>query len=123
MADFKPQKIVWFDALDHFFDDVLGHDLDEIKEQVAAGICELWQVGKKSYVVTRAECDQGGRPNEFCIVAGRGENAHGVISGFAEGAKRQGFKAVRIHSKRPGMGRHLKKIGFKTAETVYKMEL
>lgn len=119
----KPKKIKWDDSIGLILKPILYDDFDFIKNQVKNGVCELWQIANFGYTITRAELDFYGNPCDFVFVAGVGQNALGVINHFKAGAKKQGFKAFRIHSKRPGMGRYLKKIGFKPEETVYKMEL
>ncbi|MBE0471510.1 MAG: hypothetical protein IBX55_18615 [Methyloprofundus sp.] len=123
MVCIKPQKIKWSDSLDDIFRPLLFDDFDLIKNQVKTDICELWQIEGCGFTITRAELDHAGKPADFVFVVGVGQNALHVINHFRAGAKKQGFRAFRIHSRRVGMGRYLKKIGFKPLETVYSLEL
>lgn len=113
------KKIDWFDDLDFIMADVLGKAMEEIKHQIKLGICDLWEVKEHGYTITRAELDLGGNPNEFVFVAGWGQNSLEVIEHFEKQARLKGFKGLRIHSSRVGMGRFLERVGFDEAERVY----
>lgn len=117
------EKIRWFAALDEIMKDVLYEDMNAVRDEVKKGACELWEIQGHGYTITRAELDHNGNPADFVFVAGIGENARKVIEHFKNGAIKAGFKRFRIHSRRVGMGRYLKKIGFKPFETVYTLEL
>lgn len=117
------KKINWFNHLDAVMIAALGDDLEFIKNEIQSGICELWEVVGKGYLITRIEPDESNQPFELVFVAAVGRNMQAVIPYFQELARPKGVKKMRIHSKRPGMGRYLKEFGFEQAEVVYSASL
>lgn len=118
----NPIKVSWYDALNGYLAKVLGDDLAEIRRQVKAGVCELWQIPGHGVTITRKEY-QDGQPSEFVFVAGRGQEARDVIRHFEPIAKAEGFKKLRIHSERVGMGRYLAEVDFYLTEAIYKKDI
>ena len=108
--DFK--KINWRWWLDIELSEVLGEDLEQIKKEVEQDICQLYMIKNHGLLIVRREFEN----SEFVFVAGTGKNAISVIKHFREIAKKEGFKKMRIHSKRKGMGRYLKQVGFVEVE-------
>lgn len=117
------KKITWFPRLDAVMEAALGDDLEFIKNEIKTGVCELWEVVGKGYLITRIEPDQSKQPYELVFVAAVGKNMQAAIPYFQELARPLGVQKMRIHSKRPGMGRYLKSFGFEQAEVVYSASL
>jgi len=87
---------------------VLDDDLEQIKKEVQQGICDLYKIKNHGLLIVRREH----LTKEFVFVAGLGKNAKEVIKHFKTIAKSEGFKKMRIHSRRKGMARYLKTVGF-----------
>lgn len=114
------KKIEWSKEVEPELLTVLGEDLPEIRNQVKNGVCELWEIIGQGLTITRIEADKTGNPYEIVFVAGIGKDAKEVIEYFSQLAKKQlGVKKMRIHSKRKGMERYLKPLGFEFSESIY----
>lgn len=91
----------------------LGDALDEIAAEVQIGTCELWALKNYGLVVTRLEVDS--IPGELVLVAGAGRGLVDVVGSFQIVARDKGY-SMRIHSRRPGIGRLLcRKLNFRPA--------
>ncbi|WP_447018029.1 hypothetical protein [Shewanella algae] len=101
----------------------LGSDLRIIQSEVKAGKAQLIEWGNgELYTVTRAEVAADGP--ELVIVAAAGRHCVKYTEEIHELARKQGFKTVRLHTKRPDamlrMGRGL---GYQRAETILRAVL
>ncbi|WP_025822966.1 hypothetical protein [Shewanella marina] len=97
----------------------LGADLRIIQSEVAQGVAQLFVWGGEYYTVLRAE------DTELVIVAGAGKNAAQYTAEIHLLAKRQGFKTVRLHTKKPDAMLRLgaKKLGYQAQETILRAVL
>tara|TARA_B100000446_G_scaffold185938_3_gene211050 strand:+ start:6465 stop:6809 length:345 start_codon:yes stop_codon:yes gene_type:complete len=102
-----------------FFHDQLlavsaGDDLEEIREEVKAGLAVLWRCEsseKGGFVVTRIDGD------EFVVVLGEGSGAHEFLPHFVQFARSRKLK-IRTHVTRKGMIRVWKRYGVFLSEYV-----
>ena len=97
-------------------------EMKEIEEELKTGICDLYHFEDCGYVITRDE------DLEIVMVGGVGKRSKSVIDYFAKTKKKQGFKTMRLHSKRIGMGRFLFNLGFDEVgrigtEVIYRVAL
>lgn len=77
-----------------------GADLGIIRQEVEAGVCELWHCisdSDQAYVVTRREL-----PKEWVLVCGEGSGFHEFAPVFIKAAKARKL-SIRTHVKRRGM--------------------
>jgi hypothetical protein len=91
-------------------------DADVIKNQLSSGVAELFKV-HSAFFVTRLE------NTELVIVALAGENLALAAQVIFDSAKAVGCQSIRIHTKRKGLARMLKKFKPEHVETVYRRKL
>ncbi len=96
----------------------MGEDAAYFKQAIETGECKAWRLNHgKAYMITREE----GAELVVCCLEGSG--IHQVAPLIINIAKNAGFKGIRYHSKRAGMGRILQRYGFEEVERVYKVGL
>lgn len=91
-----------------------GSDMAIIREQVKAGIAQLWRVtgeGVDAYVVTRIDDD------EWVIVCGEGCGFKKMAPYFIAVARAKGL-TIRTHTKRKGIIRMWRQFGLTVDEYV-----
>ena len=91
-------------------------DRDAIAEDIEQGYSELWEIdGGASYLVSRIE-------SQYVVgVCFGGEDLPGASEFILRAAAKLG-KPVRLHTKRPGMGRLMKRFNPEVLETIYRIE-
>lgn len=96
--------------------------LDALLEQdVAAGLAQVWELDAgSSYAITRLE--RGGL-NELVICAYRGRDAEGFLELCLQGARAQGVRSIRFHTRRPGLARLIHRYRPDLAEYVYRVDV
>lgn len=98
-----------------------GEDEPIIRREVQRGIAQCWQIKNVGVMVTRLEVEPDSKT--LVIVAGAGKKAILVWQLMPKIAKANGAGLIRVHSKRPGMGRILSGLGYKATpgngETIY----
>lgn len=92
-----------------------GPDLLAIQAEVTSGEAELWYIDGHGYLVTRLEIYPEGRP-VLVLVAGAGAGLPRVVYRFQCIAQSRGY-AMRIHTRRPGVARMLRRLQFAPAGT------
>lgn len=102
----------------------LGPYAEAVAAEVRGEVCELWNIPGHGYLVTRIECDPQYRPQELVLVAASGRDALPVLRWFrANVARPMGCRWMRVHSRRPGMGRYLQPEGFAFDEAIFRAEV
>lgn len=110
-------KCAWNPHAAYVLRGALGDALADVAAEVDEGRAELWRYPPATYLVTRIECSPKGR--ELVLVALAGEAGHTIGRQWLAIAAGAACQSVRVHSRRPGMGRYLAPLGFQPVETVY----
>jgi hypothetical protein len=108
-------RVAWNDEAAAALAGAMAEDSEFIANEVKSGGAVLWCCVGHGWLVTRQE------GSELVFVAGAGINARDVIKLFISKKNKLKIKTCRIHSARRGMGKYLKKLGFKEVERVYKV--
>ena len=87
----------------------LGAGSKAIWSELVLGASECWEIVGHGYAITRLEECEGNRT--IVIAAAQGKKGIPVLKKLLEIGKANGAEKFRIHSRRPGMGRYLKKAG------------
>lgn len=94
----------------------MGSDARQITAEVEAGVSRLIRYADGSRIVCRLERDINSA--ELVVVAGAGRDAWGKMAEIAALANQKGW-SVRFHTRRPGLGRMLARLGFVESERVF----
>ncbi len=102
-------KSKWTPEVANILKPATGDDEPIIAAEVEAGISECWEIKDHGYMVTRLETEP---EKTLVVVAGAGRKAGEVWQIMPNIARANGAKWIRVHSKRPGMFRVLKPLGY-----------
>lgn len=109
----------WSDFAERELRRVAGLDLPDVREEVVAGISQLWHChdenGRNGYVVTRLE--RRGADREWVWLACAGKGYHAFVGMFLEAAQARHLP-IRVYINRRGMQRVYEKLGFEVSETI-----
>lgn len=117
VLDTEKTKVTWSAAAEKALKRALGCDLEQIKNEVSAGDCELWRYADGGYCVTRVEVFNNS--HELVIVASGVKNGLEKLAEWVRFADKNNM-SIRIHSSRAGMRFFTKQLGFTVLETVYR---
>ncbi|HHJ14273.1 MAG TPA: hypothetical protein ENJ79_07830 [Gammaproteobacteria bacterium] len=93
----------------------------EFARQIEAGIAQLWQVDD-GFLIVRIEHAADHAP-ELVICALQGVAIDRVGPLLIEAGKRAGCGSIRMHTRRRGLGRMVRKFGMVLDEWVYSLRL
>ena len=102
----------------------LRGDLPLLMQQVNRGIAQLWEINTdqgRSWMVSRIEKQSVG--DELVICCYEGCDLQRIAPIVFDHAKQQGFQSIRFHTRRQGLNRLIKPLGFSVYETVFKASL
>ncbi|MFM2476661.1 hypothetical protein [Celerinatantimonas sp. MCCC 1A17872] len=115
-------QIPWTSDLEPQLSRALGEYLPDIREEVAQGTCQLFQVGE-CLAVTRCEGTRTGR--ELVGVALVGHNAKAAVKAIERIAIANHCDTARIHCQNPAIARLYRQTGqdWHEVERVYRLDL
>lgn len=110
------RHLAWSAEAEAGLADALNGCAELYRDQVNAGIADLYQIGADSWTVLRTEYDRKGRRYLVgCLFQGKGYIEFSAY--VLETAKINGFDFVRVHTERRGIGRWLvNRFGFQASE-------
>lgn len=112
------EKVGWTDEAERGLSETFGFDREAIIEGVQAGTLECWRInGGKAWMVTRIE------QRELVVCCLQGSGLARLAPVIYRIAQRNGLRAIRFYTRRPGLARMLKRYGFVAAETMYRCEV
>jgi len=117
----KIEPVPWCDEAAVGLSRALGDDLRVMRDEVESNRAQLWKVHGYGFLVTRIESDCNGKT--LVLVAAEGRGIDAITPVLIDVAKANGIGFLRVHSARKGMGRILKKHGYRYLETVYLLEV
>lgn len=112
----KARRRWWSAEVEAVLKPVLLNDLEQLREQVRAGIAEVWQL-EGLHLLTRVE------GKELVVCCGIGDGLSRLAPFIRAAAKKQGCETIRYHSQRPALARLLTGYGFSEVERVYQMKV
>lgn len=90
--------------------------VNKARQEVEAGLAQLWKLPHSSYVVTRVEEDEQG--SILVLVAGEGKNFDVGLVWCKKLAKNNNIKRIRLHAGYKGIIRMSEKNGFIFQEAI-----
>lgn len=112
----KARRLWWSAEVEAVLLPVLRDDLQLLRQQVRAGIAEVWQL-EGLHLLTRIE------NKELVVCCAVGEGLDRLSPFIQAAAKNKGCETIRYHSQRPALARLLKEYGFKEVERIYQMQV
>ena len=103
----------WSDEAAAVLKPAMCGDDEIIIEQVTSGIAELFKIPGYGFIITRIE------GSELVLMCAAGRGGIDVMAAIDQMAAANGLKTVRLHSRRRGMERYIKKAGYKLMEKVF----
>ena len=115
-------KQTWSKEAEEGLAETLSDCTDLLREQVEQGIAELWRVENHSWMITRVENFPGRKP-ELVVCCYKGEDLKNVTQAIMQAAIKNGIGSIRYHTRRKGLNRLVKDLGFEFMETIYQKQL
>ena len=121
------QQSKWSQEAETGLSIALDGETDFFKHQINTHQAQLYKIGEKTWCILRTEFEAHKKILVLCCL--QGKNGIELCRHLICLAKTQGFDEMRIHSKRPGIGRWLKNIfNFYIAEVsqcekIYKLKV
>lgn len=94
----------------------------EIARQVNEGIAELFEFENDTFMVTRIEAGET-LPSELVVMCLQGQGLNRIAPWTINLARANDMASIRVHTQRLGLGRALRRYGFRELERVYRLDL